>query len=132
MNYTKIIIYYNILFFNNIIIFCLTYHLLGKNPLFFYYILIIFIWCFKILRQTSDISCQTLMQASSFPTFSPRCSFDNLRTKFAEGTSIRFSKSLEYVYYSLLLFTQKKRLIEPKDLNNGDFTWNRVLAAIVG
>ena len=59
--------------------------------------------------------------------------FDNLRTKFAEGTSIRFSKPLEYVYYSLLLlFTQKKRLIEPKDLNNGDFTWNRVLAAIVG
>ena len=37
------------------------------------------------------------------------------------------------VYYSLLLlFTQKKRLIEPKDLNNGDFTWNRVLVAIVG
>ena len=58
---------------------------------------------------------------------------DDLRAKFAEGTSIRFSKSLEYVYYSLLLlFTQKKRLIEPKDLNNGDFTWNRVLAAIVG
>ena len=53
--------------------------------------------------------------------------------QFAEGTSIRFSKSLEYVYYSLLLlFTKKKRLIEPKDLNNGDFTWNRVLAAIVG
>ena len=27
------------------------------------------------------------------------------------------------VYYSLLLlFTKKKRLIEPKDLNNGDFT----------
>ena len=59
--------------------------------------------------------------------------FDNLCPQFAEGTSIRFSKSLEYVYYSLLLlFTQKKRLIEPKDLNNGDFTWNRVLAAIVG
>ena len=72
------------------------------------------------------------MQASSFPTFSPRCSFDNLRTKFAEGTSIRFSKSLEYVYYSLLLlFTKKKRLIEPKDLNNGSFTWNRVLVVIV-
>ena len=53
--------------------------------------------------------------------------------QFAEGTSIRFSKSLEYVYYSLLLlFTKKKRLIEPKDLNNGDFTWNRVLAEIVG
>ena len=53
--------------------------------------------------------------------------------KFAEGTSIRFSKSLEYVYYSLLLlFTKKKRLIEPKDLNNGDFTWNRVLVVIVG
>ena len=53
--------------------------------------------------------------------------------KFAEGTSIRFSKSLEYVYYSLLLlFTQKKRLIEPKNLNNREFTWNRVLAAIVG
>ena len=50
-----------------------------------------------------------------------------------QRSSIRFSKSLEYVYYSLLLlFTQKKRLIEPKDLNNGDFTWNRVLAAIVG
>ena len=59
--------------------------------------------------------------------------FDNLCPQFAEGTSIRFSKSLEYVYYSLLLlFTKKKRLIEPKDLNNGDFTWNRVLAAIVG
>ena len=50
-----------------------------------------------------------------------------------QRSSIRFSKSLEYVYYSLLLlFTQKKRLIEPKDLNNGDFTWNRVLVAIVG
>ena len=50
-----------------------------------------------------------------------------------QRSSIRFSKSLEYVYYSLLLlFTQKKRLIEPKDLNNGDFTWNRVLTAIVG
>ena len=37
------------------------------------------------------------------------------------------------VYYSLLLlFTQKKRLIELKDLNNGDFTWNRVLMVIVG
>ena len=59
--------------------------------------------------------------------------FDNLQTKFVEGTSIRFSKTLEYVYYSLLLlFTQNKRLIEPKDLNNGDFTWNRVLSAIVG
>ena len=59
--------------------------------------------------------------------------FDNSYPQFAEGTSIRFSKSLEYVYYSLLLlFTQKKRLIEPKDLNNGDFTWNRVLAVIVG
>ena len=59
--------------------------------------------------------------------------FDNLCPQFAEGTSIRFSKSLEYVYYSLLLlFTKKKRLIEPKDLNNGDFTWNRVLSAIVG
>ena len=58
--------------------------------------------------------------------------FDNSCPQFAEGTSIRFSKSLEYVYYSLLLlFTKKKRLIESKDLNNGDFTWNRVLAAIV-
>ena len=27
---------------------CLTYHLLGKNPLFFYYVFIIFIRCFKI------------------------------------------------------------------------------------
>ena len=49
--------------------------------------------------------------------------FDNLCPKFAEGTSIRFSKSLEYVYYGLLLLlAQKKRLIEPKDLNSGDFT----------
>ena len=49
-----------------------------------------------------------------------------------QRSSIRFSKSLEYVYYSLLLlFTKKKRLIEPKNLNNGDFTWNRVLVAIV-
>ena len=33
-----------------------------------------------------------------------------------------------FYYYS---FTQKKRLIEPKDLNNGDFTWNIVLMIIV-
>ena len=59
--------------------------------------------------------------------------FDDLCPQFAEGTSMRFSKSLEYVYYSLLLlFTQKKRLIEPKDLNNGDFTWNRMLMVVVG
>ena len=59
--------------------------------------------------------------------------FDNSCPQFAEGTSIRFSKSLEYVYYSLLLlFTQKKRLIEPKDLNNRDSTWNKVLVAMVG
>ena len=66
--------HYNNIFFKCLVkfMFCLTYHLLGKNPLFFYYIFIIFIWRFKILRQTSDISCQTLMQASSFPTFSPR------------------------------------------------------------
>ena len=58
--------------------------------------------------------------------------FDNLCPQFAEGTSIKFSKSLEYVYYSLLLlFTQKKRLIKPKDLNNREFTWNRVLMTIV-
>ena len=50
-----------------------------------------------------------------------------------QRSSIRFSKSLEYVYYSLLLlFTNKKRLIEPKDLDNGYFTWNRVLSEIVG
>ena len=37
------------------------------------------------------------------------------------------------VYYSLLLlFTKKKRLIEPKYLNNIGFTWNRVLVVIVG
>ena len=61
------------------------------------------------------------------------CWVYNLCQQFARGSSIRFSKSLEYVYYSLLvLFTQKKRLIEPKDLNNGEFTWNRVLMVIVG
>ena len=50
-----------------------------------------------------------------------------------QRNSIRFSKSLEYVYYSLLLlFTKKKRLIYPKDLNNGSFTWNRVLVVMVG
>ena len=48
-------------------------------------------------------------------------------------SSIRFSKLLEYVYYSLLLlFTKKKRLIELKSLDKGSFTWNRVLVAIVG
>ena len=58
--------------------------------------------------------------------------FDNSCPKFAEGSSIIFTKSLEYVYYSLLLlFTKKKRLIESKDLNNGDFTWNRMLMAMV-
>ena len=50
-----------------------------------------------------------------------------------QRSSIRFGKSLEYVYYSLLLlFTNKKRLIEPKCLDNGYFIWNRVLAEIVG
>ena len=59
--------------------------------------------------------------------------FDNSCPQFAERSNIIFSKSLEYVYYSLLLlFTQKKRLIEPKDLNNGYFTWNRVLMEMVG
>ena len=58
---------------------------------------------------------------------------DDLCPQFARGTSIRFSKSLEYVYYSLLLlFTQKKRLIEPEYLNNEDFAWNRVLMVVVG
>ena len=34
---------------------------------------------------------------------------------------------IAYYYYS----HKKKRLIEPKNLNNREFTWNRVLMTIV-
>ena len=52
------------------------------------------------------------------------CLHSNWMTyELSEEKVKRFTKSLEYVYYSLLLlFTQKKRLIELKDLNNGEFT----------
>ena len=69
--------------------------------------------CPKFAKRTTNPKCQTM-----------ECLHSNWMTyELSEEKVKRFTKSLEYVYYSLLLlFTQKKRLIELKDLNNGEFT----------